>query len=338
MNEDTRPLMVTIQCITYNHEPYIRQCLEGFVMQKTNFRFEAIVHDDASTDGTADIVKEYAEKYPDIIKPIFETENQYSKHDGSLERIMDAHTHGKYVAFCEGDDYWTDPLKLQMQINFMEQNNDYVLCFTDVQNYIEKKSCYGLKQKKIYGKANTKIEGGGKKAFLSILLKKCNIQTLSVVVRKDVLIKKEPDSLNFMMGDIPLWLHCSLVGKLKYFEECTGVYRINEGSTSRNPSTTRQFRFSMFEMRLFYCMKYGIEIPQIIKAKYNKALLLLIINGDSIGREPLYAPFAMNRFQTMIYNVAVRHRKVFSFIKMMWFIEENIQRTKRLIERFYNTL
>ena len=109
----SRPLMVTIQCLTYNHEPYIRQCLEGFVMQKTNFRFEAIVHDDASTDGTATIIREYAEKYPDIIKPIYETENQYSKRDDSLTRIMNTHTHGKYVAMCEGDDYWTDPLKLQ---------------------------------------------------------------------------------------------------------------------------------------------------------------------------------------------------------------------------------
>ena len=112
MKENTSPLMVTIRCCTYNHEPYIRQCLEGFVMQKTNFRFEAIVHDDASTDGTAAIIREYAKKYPDIIKPIFETENQYSKKDGSLRRIMDAHTHGKYVAICEGDDYWIYTLKL----------------------------------------------------------------------------------------------------------------------------------------------------------------------------------------------------------------------------------
>ena len=83
-------------------------------MQKTNFRFEAIVHDDASTDGTATIIKEYAEKYPDIIKPILETENQYSKHDGSLRRIVDeACLGGKYVAWCEGDDYWIDALKLQ---------------------------------------------------------------------------------------------------------------------------------------------------------------------------------------------------------------------------------
>lgn len=118
--------LVTIQCLTYNHEKYIRRCLDGFVMQKTNFRFEAIVHDDASTDGTSKIVREYADKYPDIIKPIFETENQYSKSDGSLNRIMYEHTLGKYVALCEGDDYWTDPYKLQKQVDYLEQHDDVV--------------------------------------------------------------------------------------------------------------------------------------------------------------------------------------------------------------------
>ena len=127
--DNQQPLMVTIRCAVYNHEQYIRKCLEGFVMQKTNFKFEAIVHDDVSTDGSVAIIKEYAEKYPDIIKPIFEKENQYSKHDGSLGRIMDENSHGKYIAFCEGDDYWTDPLKLQKQIDFLESHPDYSLCF-----------------------------------------------------------------------------------------------------------------------------------------------------------------------------------------------------------------
>lgn len=127
-NLDTRELMVSIRCLVYNHEPYLRQCLDGFVMQQTNFRFEAIVHDDASTDGSAAIIREYAAKYPDIIKPIYEIENQFSKRDGSLRRIMNAHTHGKYVAMCEGDDYWTDPLKLQKQVDFLESHPDYSLC------------------------------------------------------------------------------------------------------------------------------------------------------------------------------------------------------------------
>ena len=120
---------VAIQCAVYNHEPYLRDCLEGFVMQKTNFRYVAIVHDDYSTDGSAAIIREYAEKYPDIIHSIFEVENQYSKQDGSLDKLLQeaiSQTKAKYVAFCEGDDYWTDPLKLQRQVDFLESHPEHV--------------------------------------------------------------------------------------------------------------------------------------------------------------------------------------------------------------------
>lgn len=131
--------ILTIRCFVYNHEPYLRQCLDGIVMQKTNFPFEAIVHDDASTDGSAAIIREYAEKYPDIIKPIYETENQYSKKVGTLAKIMDAamHPSSKYLAICEGDDYWTDPNKLQLQVDFLESHPDYVLCTHDYIEYNE---------------------------------------------------------------------------------------------------------------------------------------------------------------------------------------------------------
>lgn len=120
--------LVAIQCLAYNHEPYIRECLEGFVMQKTTFPFIAIVHDDASTDNTAEIIREYEKKYPDIIKPIYETENQYSKPDGSLRRIMAQAVPDsvKYIALCEGDDYWIDPLKLQKQVDFLGNHSDVV--------------------------------------------------------------------------------------------------------------------------------------------------------------------------------------------------------------------
>lgn len=126
----SKPL-VAIKCLVYNHEPYLRECLEGFVMQQTDFPFVAIVHDDASTDHSADIIREYAAKYPDIIHPIYETENQYSKKNGSLTKIMDtalAATGAPYIALCEGDDYWTDPHKLQKQVDFLDTHPEYVLC------------------------------------------------------------------------------------------------------------------------------------------------------------------------------------------------------------------
>lgn len=121
-------ILVTIRCAAFNHEQYIRQALDGIVMQRTNFRFEAIVHDDASTDHTADIIREYALNYPDIIKPFFEEENQYSKGGAEIDRIFEENTQGKYMIICEGDDFWTDPLKLQKQVDFLETHPDYNLC------------------------------------------------------------------------------------------------------------------------------------------------------------------------------------------------------------------
>lgn len=212
-------LMVTIRCITYNHERYIRQCLEGFVMQKTNFTYEAIVHDDASTDGTADIIREYAEKYPEIIKPIFETENQYSKKDGSLSRIMNAHTHGRYVAMCEGDDYWIDPLKLQKQVDFLNLNPDISLVFSN--RIILNESSgeqYIQKYKKKYYSSKDLLGG-------EIL----GVQTLCF--RKECAHGKE--GLN---GDISLPYNSSLHGKLYCLPDVTAVYRMTgKGiATSRN--------------------------------------------------------------------------------------------------------
>lgn len=122
----TQHPLVAIKCLVFNHEPYLRECLDGFVMQQTDFPFVAIVHDDASTDRSADIIREYAERYPGIICPIYETENQYSK--GTLGRVMDAAvdaTDAKYIALCEGDDYWTAPHKLQKQVDFLESHPDY---------------------------------------------------------------------------------------------------------------------------------------------------------------------------------------------------------------------
>lgn len=321
MKEDSRPLMVTIQCCTYNHENYIRQCLDGFVMQKTNFRFEAIIHDDASTDGTASIIREYAEKYPDIIKPIYETENQYSKRDGSLARIMDEHTHGKYIAICEGDDYWIDPLKLQKQVDFMESHSDYSMCFTDVVDYYEDKNQFGDKQSRKYCDYNSKLANCNKESFYNILLGKSRIQTLTVLIRSYLYFKKESDSVHFMMGDTQLWLYMSQVGKIKYLEECTGVYRIHEGSASRNRDNYLLFRFSMFEMRVFYCLKYNYKVPLSIVRNYNKALVSLIFEDVKLDREPLYTMFEMPCLQNMLYKKALTSHTAKIVISLIWKFE-----------------
>ena len=126
---DKNDCLVSILCTAYNHEQYIRSALESFVSQKTGFAFEVLVNDDASSDGTAAIIREYEEKYPDIIRPFYQKENQFSKGIGYIyENIFYPHARGKYFAFCEGDDYWTDESKLQRQVNFLESHPDYSAC------------------------------------------------------------------------------------------------------------------------------------------------------------------------------------------------------------------
>ncbi len=117
--------LVSVAVVTYNHEKYIRQCLDGILMQNVNFPYEILVHDDASPDGTADIIREYAAKYPEIIKPIYQTENQYSQGKCVVKFNTDRAC-GKYLAFCEGDDYWSDSGKLQKQVDFLETHLEYI--------------------------------------------------------------------------------------------------------------------------------------------------------------------------------------------------------------------
>lgn len=115
----TNPI-ISVCCLTYNHEPYIRQALDGILMQKTEFPFEVIIHDDASTDHTTEIIQEYEEKYPDIIKPIYQKENQYSQGINILKKWIFPRAKGKYVAILECDDFWIDSYKLQKQVSYME--------------------------------------------------------------------------------------------------------------------------------------------------------------------------------------------------------------------------
>lgn len=209
---NSEPIMVTIRCFTYNHEHYIRRCLEGFVMQITNFRFEAIVHDDASTDGTAAILREYADKYPDIIKPIYEIENQYSKKDGTLNRIMNEHTHGKFAAMCEGDDYWTDPLKLQRQFDFLNMHDDYVAVAEN-----------GIVINQMLNQEYLFSDKGERDLNLLEILESRQFPTASVLLKKEILdmVYNENDSDVF---DTFLWAYCLTIGKFKYLPKVSSVY------------------------------------------------------------------------------------------------------------------
>lgn len=247
--------LVAIRCITYNHEAYIRDALEGFVMQQTDFPFVAIVHDDASTDGTADIIREYAAKYPHIIKPIYETENQYSKRDGSIPRIMNEaceKTGAKYYALCEGDDYWTDSLKLQKQVDFLETHPDYSLIFHPVKFIDQEKNVH----------SNYCVLNEGTYTIYDVLGPYC-ISTCSVVLKKDV-IKVRPHHQDFQVGDRVLWCAASRVGKLYCINQIMGVYRRHEGGWSAQKNEV------IYNMQLKHAEAMICSFPEIYPRIFKK--------------------------------------------------------------------
>lgn len=264
--------LVSIRCLVYNHEPYLRQCLDGFVMQQTTFPFEAIVHDDASTDGSAAIIREYAEKYPDIIKPIYETENQYSKHDGSLTRIMDAamHPNSKYVALCEGDDYWTDPHKLQMQADVLENNPDCTIVFSRVQ-IVNKK---GTELNKSIP-AHPELFTEGIITLDDYMLSEFyygywTFHTSTFFYRRSCMELHNKLSktlyVHYPYNDQPLLLSCLFQGKGYYLSNITGRYRWLSGGFNSMIRKNPQTEIDSYENRI----KAWKDIDVYTKGKYSK--------------------------------------------------------------------
>ncbi len=268
MNTEEESLLVSICCLAYNHEPYIRQCLDGFMMQKTNFSFEVLIHDDASTDKTADIIREYEVKYPAIIKPIYQIENQYSKGVGVTRVYQFPRAQGKYIALCEGDDYWTDPLKLQKQVDFLEANPEYGMVHT---HFIG----YNMVEKEFEEVQKNKIQD----CSFRNLLKANSIGTLTALYRKEYnnqAIEEGCFSQGFLMGDYPLWLYISTQSKIKFLEDCTAVYRILPESASHTNDPVKKIRFeeSVLKIKIFFADKYDAkDIIQTETVRFNRKKL-----------------------------------------------------------------
>lgn len=212
-------IMVSVDCTSYNHEQFIAEALESMLAQQTDFAFEILIHDDASTDRTAEIIKSYEEKYPDIIKPIYQTENQYSK--GVLvEEFNLKRAKGKYLAVCEGDDYWTSPHKLQKQVDYMEAHPECSMCVHAAERVsaVTGKTVSLMRpssKNKIYTVEET-IEGGGDLfATNSILYSREKISVM-------------PDFyLNATVGDYPLVIWGALCGTVYYLNENMSAYRVD---------------------------------------------------------------------------------------------------------------
>ena len=259
---NTIPL-VSICCTTYNHLNYIRQCLDGFVMQKTNFPIEILIHDDASTDGTQDIIREYEAKYPNIIKPIYQKENQYSKGVKVSLVYNYSRVKGKYIALCEGDDYWTDPYKLQKQVDFLESHPDYVMCSHRFDQYYEDGHRLEKEKDDTFQGADYDLRNliGGK--WLT--------QTLTVMYRRSALDLKQYERYGMSM-DIILFYELLKHGKGYCFPEAMGVYRYHNGGVWSEVSQNQR-RLVEFKARLaIYNVEQSDMAAMFLLYQFAKAM------------------------------------------------------------------
>lgn len=248
--------MVSVSMITYNHEKYIAEAIEGIVMQKTNFPFELVIGEDCSTDNTRAICIEYQKKYPDIITLRLPDKNQGMM----LNWINNINAgRGKYIALCDGDDYWTDPYKLQKQVDFMEANPDFAMCSHPVYTLM----CGTLDE-------NIEME----RDVLTtedIIRKDWGLLTASIFFRKDA--HKTPDwYYTVKNGDYALQLIVSLSGKIKFLPEYMSVYRQHLGgmsSTLKPLNQTAWMVYLLHEFDKYTDRRYRKAIIERIKRMYK---------------------------------------------------------------------
>jgi glycosyltransferase involved in cell wall biosynthesis len=248
--------LVTIICTSYNHENYIKECLDGFIMQQTNFSFEIIVHDDVSTDATIQIVKEYESKYPHLFNNIYQTENQFSKREVNIwGDIIIPKSKGKYIAICEGDDYWTDPYKLQKQVDFLEQNEDYVLTLHH--------------RERLFNHNFTFEKCNKDSIFLQCMVfKNFKLDDFYINTLKEILY-----------GDAFIYYKLLSLGKCKVLDFNGAVYRIHENGIHSGLDRLKAIEKNLealIKIKKYHKALNNIEIVKIIKHEITKSYIVLL--------------------------------------------------------------
>lgn len=241
-------ILVSVHMITYNHEDYLSRSIEGVLMQKTTFNIELVIGEDCSTDRTREICIKYANEYPEIIKLNLPEQNR-----GIFENYKSTYykCKGKYIAFCEGDDYWIDPYKLQKQADFLEKNTDYGLVHTKYHIYYQKDDYMEhIEQSRHTG------------CVFDYLLQNNEIATLTTMARSELIDRAFKDNFFrncFPALDYPLWLYISRISKIHYIDEVTGVYRKLSESASNSRCEMKMYKFliGVTDIQVFYAEKYG---------------------------------------------------------------------------------
>jgi glycosyltransferase involved in cell wall biosynthesis len=257
-NLGDKPL-VSVLMITYLHEQYIEQAIRGVLDQVCNFKFELIIADDCSPDNTSDLVKSIISSHPIGYCVKYTRHNQNIGMNRNADFVIQA-AGGKYIAICEGDDFWTDPTKLQNQVDFLENNEDYGLVHHEADYFFQ------AKQKLIpnFHKRN-KIHVSTGYVFEE-LLRHNNIYTPTVMYRKQLFDHYSAIDQNirnnFLMTDYTMWLEFSLHSKFHYINKSMTVYRVLANSASRSTFYEQDICFvnSYCDIKKFFLKKYGSSL------------------------------------------------------------------------------
>lgn len=272
--------------ITYNHEAFIAQAIEGVLMQITNFRFELIIGEDFSTDKTREICIEYQKKYPELIKLLPSDKNLGMQENGL--RTIKACT-GKYIALCEGDDYWTDPYKLQKQVDFLEANEDAVICYHPMIELFQDGAMVPQKRSVFHVPISTR----------QTLFNVNFISTLTVVFKSEFLNLSLLSNIQTAMGDYPLYL--SLLAdpnkNILYIDEYMGVYRSGRAESISNAIPMKRFHNDFIIVLKFFMNYYNNLTNSEMKS---------IKNG--ISRE-----------QMNLYKISMLQKKILESVKFWFF-------------------
>lgn len=307
--------VVSVHMITYNHEPYIRQAIEGVMMQKTDFEFELIIGEDASQDKTREICFEYQKKYPDKIRVLWWHEN-VSKLGGNSRRNM-ARCRGEFIAFCEGDDYWTDPLKLQKQVDVMRQHPDVGFCFcgAEIHDKITSKKVNWTSGLFPIGEMsgefffNLHLQGVFRNG---VCWDETFLMTATILVRRELLCKcferYEVFNWRLALGDITMWLGISSLSNVYFLKDIISVYNVHNGGVTQS-SGCSVGRDAMI-VRLFYLFKGKMKIKDL---KNNRIDLLHFI----FKRQPLLSKDLQRYFFKVVMKNEYLNKRLSKF-KNIW--------------------
>ncbi len=290
-------MMVSVNMLAYNHGKYIGQAIDSILMQKTNFDYEIIIGEDCSKDETRKIVLDYQEKYPDKIRLLLHKSNV-----GMMQNFTDTIKMciGKYIALLEGDDFWSDPYKLQMQVEFLEKHDEFGLVHTDADVLFEKTG--NIIKRYNFAKEWYIPEG----YIFDELLPRMFIKTLTVMFRSALTKKylEEVDSIHWTIGDHPLFIYISKFSKVKYFNYSTGVYRIIKKSATQHTSLEQKITFmeGLLNIEKYFAGKFGASdnTKRLVDINYHERNLQIAFYKSDFTRAKESYMFLKNQNKLLL--------------------------------------